>query len=173
MELLKARFTSDESLRLFQQTYIENAPPLMYEDSQRFLDMLEERGLPSVVWTYGKEPLWQEMKVRASGYTGPYEVMGDKAKGGRIAAARQENGGYVYLLNGHRYEAASVCLIDDKPESFNDLPSDCKGFLIQRARELLPSQRGSLPGEEMRVERISSLRQLGATDRRQLILISG
>lgn len=139
---------------------------VLFPDVAPFIRRLEAAGIPHMVLTYGVSELWQLCKVRASAYAGPVEILDHADKGRHIASWRDDAGVYVFedKRQGLRFEAESVCLLDDKAKAFADLPEDCTGFWVKRSEVLLPNQRGSIP--EDRVESIYGLAELAVNDRR-------
>jgi hypothetical protein len=135
-----------EKVAQFRDDFIaRKGPPLLYDDSLIFLQGLEESRMPYHLLTYGVNPKWQELKIRASGFVGDVTIMDHPRKGEAIAKWRQPDGRYGLRQGNKLYVANYVCLIDDKATAFTSLPEGSSGFLVQRSIISLPSQRGALP----------------------------
>lgn len=130
---------------------------LLYPDAQRFLDRLQNSGALHLIMTYG-EAAWQEAKLRACGLeTVPHIVTNSKRKGAAIAGWRT---GAVYEVKtdeGIELAHPHVVLTDDKAVSFEGLPADAVGYLVQRGTTVLASQAGAVPPH---VRRVSSMDQI-------------
>ncbi len=139
------RLLSESERSIFKKTFIQlGRETILYEDAQTFLEVI--KFLPHCVLTYGVSRDWQELKIQASGYTGPYKIVNTTSKGAIITSWQSPDSLYhLQQPDGTTVKAQSVCLIDDKPIAFSGLPAGAIGFLIQRHSNLLPSQRGELP----------------------------
>lgn len=137
--------------------------PLFYDDAPLFLQVLEAKNVPYMVMSYGADPEWQDLKIRASGYNGPLEITESQEKGTIIANLKTTDGKYEYKTDRYDFRADSVCLIDDKAVSFIDLPEDCSGVWLQRSQDLLIAQQGEVPA---RVQIARSLEELTVKDGR-------
>lgn len=145
----------------FREAYLDfEQMPLLYEDAALFLQVLAAAKIPFMVMSYGDDLEWQELKIRASGYAGPLRLIEHKDKGLEIATFKV---GDTYTVSGSDYSlsAASICLIDDKADSFRGLPADCTGVWLRRSEELLPSQRGNVPKHVTIASRLDELTVVG------------
>lgn len=134
----------------FRQQYQQvrqGEPELLYSDATLFLKNVRYRRMINCVLTYGANPVWQSMKIAASGYKGHVETLNHTRKGPVIASWQNNQGKYVFLGLDKRgvpravYHANQAKIVDDKTISLEDLPASCQGFYIQRAGEKrMPSQ---------------------------------
>lgn len=103
------------------------------------------------ILTYGN-PLWQKMKLTASGFNHvPRIVTEHKHKGRLIRDWQQADGTFAIPHEFGGGFASKVILIDDKAVSFADFPSAPSGghWVLDPSREL-PSQQGVVPGNVQR-----------------------
>jgi hypothetical protein len=122
---------------------------LLYSDARPYLEALDITHTPHMVLTYGTSD-WQAAKLEAAHLDSrPHMITNQKAKGHLIARWRQEG---MTLPSSYKRTGqlvvrhnTQVNLVDDKADSFEGLPSDCQGFLIERGSLKLPSQEGDLP----------------------------
>jgi hypothetical protein len=141
---------------------LADEPPVLYEDAERFLDLLQETDVPHIILTFGDNYEWQVLKLAAAGYPVGRGIMENSDKGGKIENLRSEDGKFHFRVHTGgvaRYHADSMILIDDKSIAFNSLPEDCTGFKVKRGEEL-PNQQGPVPD---RVETIESFDELTVT----------
>jgi hypothetical protein len=125
------KILTPEQLTVFQKTFVElGSPDISYPDTADFLDKIKH--IPHVIMTYGKNPVWQRMKIRAAGYKGALIITDTPSKGHLIA--QNQASGIISLEIGSKssLSAKTAILIDDKPDAFIGLPPTCSGFLIQR-----------------------------------------
>ncbi|GAC1370141.1 MAG: hypothetical protein NVSMB39_2690 [Candidatus Saccharimonadales bacterium] len=150
-----------------EQFVAANEPPILYEDASEFLDMLQERDVPHVILTYGANPEWQSLKLRASGYEAGRMIMPHSDKGQEMVNLKGADGMYDFGADdGSSYRAETLMLIDDKAKSFASLPDDCSGILLQRGEALL-SQQGEVPAQ---VRTVNSLRELTVDDAGRVVI---
>jgi hypothetical protein len=113
------------------------------------------------------------MKVRAAGYIGPLLIVGDASKGREIDSWREPQHGWYDVTaedaagRPHHLQAKSAVLLDDKAKAFQNIPSNCRGFWLQRSEEMLASQRGEVPSS---VAIIHSLNVLGFRGGQMVVL---
>ncbi len=150
---------SQQQLETFYAQFLTEGPPILYPDAKRLLDSLTQSGVPYHVLTYGVNHKWQELKLYASGYRGSYLVMSTTHKGREIAGWQKQ--GETFSLQdtqrNAKFVAPSVCLIDDKALSFQELPAGCTGYLLQRPGSSMRSQQGAVTSA---IQVISSLNEL-------------
>lgn len=100
--------------------------------------------------SYGN-PLWQSIKMRASGVdTVPTLITGHKRKGEIIGSWQQDDATFlvpsVLSVSSEPIVAKSVILLDDKAVAFAGLPEEARGYWVQPfSGVLLPSQMGEIP----------------------------
>ncbi len=88
----------------------------------------------------------------------PYAIVDETCKGSLIAESRLLDGTFVMTGdNGLTVHGERVVLGEDKALGIAGLPNDCGAFWIQRGKNLLASQCGSVPPQTMI---ISSLDQV-------------
>lgn len=147
----------DEAYAAFKEHFLTaEGPAIMYDDAVRLLERFDEAEMPYAVMTYGVNAEWQALKVAASGYKGRVIIMDHTDKGTDMSAMRNEDGVYELSVGEDesvRVRADSLCLVDDKAQSFRSLSEDNTGFMVVRG-ELKPSQQGALPEN---VQTITSL----------------
>lgn len=144
-----------EAREQFRRAYEDNAPgiPLLYPDSESYLAILNQApAVPNFTLTYGNQA-WQELKTRTSRIPGHIEVTSRKKKGPVLESMRSEDGTFQLVAADEAnrpvaiVHAASMLLVDDKPTSFDGLPDDCSGVLIDRGEGRRKSQEGTIdPG---------------------------
>lgn len=148
-----------DSLSGLYDVFSRTAEPgeLLYPDAQRFLGRLQNSGALQLILTYG-EVAWQEAKLRACGLgTVPHIVTNSKRKGVAIAGWRTDTVYEVTTDEGIELMHPQVVLTDDKAVSFEGLPTDAVGYLVQRGSTVLASQAGTVPAH---VRRINSMDQI-------------
>jgi hypothetical protein len=149
-----------------------DGPALLYEDSIRFLDMLEQAKIPHIVLTYGSNFDWQRLKLAATGQKVGFSLMTHPDKALVVRGMRAADSAFHFsVVSGTQanYRAKTVVLIDDKSVAFRGLPEDCGGFKVRRTEEL-PAQRGEVPD---RVKIISTFDELTINEHGQLQLGNG
>jgi hypothetical protein len=145
----------EDSYESFCRNFIfRQGPQILYPDAQRFLSILQYVDVPHVVMTYGVNPEWQQLKLKASGYAMGYTITDTPDKGASLMALRSTNyngepGTFNMYVAAHgraKYRADTLTFIDDKASAFANFPKDTKykGFWLQRG-ELLSSQAGDVP----------------------------
>jgi hypothetical protein len=84
------------------------------------------------ILTYGS-PLDQRMKIRAVPQLKgvPYLLTQELRKGAQIEAWRRQDGLYRIPDELGGGCATHIVLVDDKPVSFEGLPVDCRGYLVE------------------------------------------
>jgi hypothetical protein len=118
---------------------------LLYDDAVPFITRLDEAGIPNLILTKGSET-WQTAKLLAAGmYSRPHFITPVAAKGELITTWRTREGYQVASSAGKLLVARSVILVDDKLESFEGLPDDCAGFLIDRSKVVTDMHLLNLP----------------------------
>jgi len=165
LSLVRTMLGDDAHYDAFMRQY-KKLPghPVLYEDAARFLLTLESAHIPNTVATYGVSREWQEAKLIASGYKGTYDILKTPDKAALIRSWQNEAGLFEFRdSETSGWIAVSVCLIDDKASAFANLPEGVRGYLVQRDRQQLESQRGEV---SERVERINSLAQLAVVNGR-------
>lgn len=142
-------------------------PDLLYPDAQPFLNTLKEKVLPHCIMTYGVNPEWQRLKIAGTPYEGFVDILSHSDKGKVLKTWRGQDG--VYRFTGYdangaplvRYEAEHLMLVDDKPQSLQDLPPNCQGVYLRRTGEKrLPSQIAAEDYLDSSVTTIGSLGEL-------------
>lgn len=162
---------NEDSYRSFCRNFISaDGPEVLYPDAQRFLLALQYADVPHIIMTYGANPEWQQLKLRASGYAVGYIITDTPDKGASLMALRSTTGTgepgtfnmYVAAHGCAKYYAEKLTFIDDKATAFANFPEDdrYKGFWLQRDT-LLESQKGSIPRN---VEIIHTLDELIITE---------
>ena len=101
--------------------------------AEELLDMLSVRGDHYGILTFGGEQ-WQTLKINVAGLGHvPYMIVTNKAKGRLIASWQQPDGSFIIptpLAGGRSMLAKRVVLIDDKPLSFEGIPSEVIGICV-------------------------------------------
>lgn len=144
---------------IFEQTLLHFTDPdqrqkLFMPGAEEFLGQLQESGVfarrEAGFLTWGSEPL-QRLKLACAGLSNlPVIYTQDRAKGVTLNDAYNVGRGVYELTldDGDKVSAPYVILVDDKAPSFDGYPaSNAHGFWMQftRKKDLLPSQRGSVP----------------------------
>ena len=136
--------TVDEIREQFAQNFQQDK--MLYDDALPLLARLDHNRIPSLIITYGAFE-WQYAKLQATGLDKrPHLITNHKNKGEVIDGWRRQSSYYgVETTSGAYLLAPTVKLIDDKADSFEGLPADCSGHLIERPGETrLASQQGLL-----------------------------
>lgn len=152
--------------RIYRQFFLSSSTEelLFYDDAVHLFDRLKQAGKPHLLMTYGTED-WQRLKVESSGYSGGVLITPTQKKSDYMRAMRHDDPDSPYRFKASMtldvtYTIAKhLCLIDDKPKAFDDLPEDCRGFCIRREgmAPLTLEERERLPD---RVQVIQSLDEL-------------
>ncbi|MEP7166421.1 MAG: hypothetical protein ABI758_00400 [Candidatus Woesebacteria bacterium] len=160
LRYVKQKLSTDTYGQFREHFVYASTPAILYPDAPAFLETV--KNVPHCVLTYGVNAEWQELKIAASGYTGPFTVTAAAKKGKMLSTWKNADNEYVLQReNGIQVSAPSLCLIDDKASAFEGLGTDCSGFLLQREGFLLASQRGEIPAG---VTVIRSLSELAIVD---------
>jgi len=132
----------------------------LYDDALPFLDRINDQsGHIAMLLTYGSVD-WQTAKLLASGLGSQlYIVTNETHKGHLISEWKMEDGRYkTVTASGVIVIANSITLVDDKANSFLDLPDDCNGWLVRRPGiKVLPSQAGPVPPNTKSVGSLKSI----------------
>lgn len=152
--------------RIYRQFFLnsDSEELLFYDDAVHFFDRVKRGNKPHFLMTYGTED-WQRLKVESSGYSGGVLITPTAKKSDYMRAMRHDDPESPYcfkadMVHSVTYTVAQqLCLIDDKPKAFDDMPEDCRGFCIRRPdlTPLTPEERDRLPSS---VEVISTLDEL-------------
>lgn len=111
--------------------------PILYGDAVRFLRRLARKGLGYTVLTYGLNPEWQGLKLKASGCGGTGIIIDTKYKSLYLAKRRNPKG-YFELDNGDHHLVREVLLVDDNPLAFmssdnsSEMTAGVRGYLVNR-----------------------------------------
>ncbi|HUD05348.1 MAG TPA: hypothetical protein VMR18_00290 [Candidatus Saccharimonadales bacterium] len=140
-------FGSADLLGAIEARFIEHCrdDPITYEDTEPFLDYLDEdASMVQLILTMG-DLGWQAAKLRAANlYERPYIITDRRDKGTIIGSWQTASGLYAPPVIGETI--LRVMLGDDKASSFEGLPANCPGYLLHRPTERrLASQEGSVP----------------------------
>jgi FMN phosphatase YigB (HAD superfamily) len=131
---------------------------MLLQGATELLEWLESNNKDFGILTYGN-PLWQRMKLTASGFKYvPHIITEYKEKGRFIRHWQQSDQTYLVPkeLGGSRVE--NIVMIDDKADSFIEFPdSPSRGYWVLDPTNELPAQQGSVPSN---VERYSNLLDL-------------
>jgi hypothetical protein len=152
----------------FGQEFLARSEPLTaYPDTLALLDSLDEAEAPWVVPTYGVDPLWQGMKAAAFDPRPKYvEILPNSKKGPHIERWRGPDGTFDFIGTDETgaptaiYHAEAVVLVDDKLASHYNLPTDCRGMLLQRPEEARLKSQGGIVPEEL-AGRLTVIENLG------------
>lgn len=142
--------------------FIKDLPAVdvMLPGASRLLEAFDRQGCRYGILTYGS-PLWQELKIRASGLDEVKRIITTRKEKGRIVAEWQSGGGVFVLppeFGGGVVQ--SIVLIDDKAVSFEGFPgAPSYGFHVVGEGLGLRAQRGSVPGN---VQRLTGLQKVAA-----------
>lgn len=150
----------DEHWRELSDRFAEesSAGDMMLPGAARLLEALGGQKCRYGILTYGS-PLWQGLKIRASGlHEVPRIITTHKEKGRTIAAWRLNGDEFALPPEFGGGVVQSIVLIDDKAVSFDGFPgAPSHGFHVVSSELGLPAQRGSVPGN---VQRLTSLHEV-------------
>ncbi len=155
---LQKQGASTEELDTLAGTLGENTKGIdyLYPDTQPFIDALDKLKIPHLTVTYGSV-LTQLPKLRATGLDQrPYLITAVKQKGELAQTWRTERGYTVAAAAGQIITAETGVLVDDKAKSFDGLPADWTGFLVQR-KAPKASQLGSVPEQVKTVPNLAAI----------------
>lgn len=142
----------------FCETFVLDDTPLLYSDTEPFLDSLDQARQPHFIVTYGVDPDWQRLKLAAAFKERPigYTVMPHPNKSDHIMSLRNTEGRFdVLVADTMAIQGLSrAVLIDDKAVSFTGLPTDCRGYWLQRG-PLIERQMGEVPANVHVVTRLA------------------
>lgn len=146
-----------------QQQFIRESHSLnmLLPGATELLDFLETRGEYCGILTYGN-PLWQHLKLRASGF-GHVKciVTTNKRKGVLISSWQQGNGNFVLPGAFGGGEAGRIVLIDDKAASFDGFPGEpSHGYQVLDRATALPAQLGDVPSNVTHVSTLQAVIEL-------------
>jgi hypothetical protein len=165
LKYVKAALTQ-EQMESFEYEFIHaEGESLVYDDVMPFMQMLDDNAIPYAVLTHGVSKEWQELKIKASGYRGPYRIIDHREKAKEIADLQAPDASYLFSsLYEHSPQsdhekiiANTICLIDDKAVAFNDLPPSCMGYLLVRGEKRQKSQQGKIPWNTVRISSFGNL----------------
>jgi hypothetical protein len=143
---------SDEAYQMFCARYAANETgiDLLYPDARRYLNELNrDFAVPNNTLTYGNRD-WQLAKTSAARVPGHVEITSRKHKGPVIEEMRGPEGTFDFAATTTDNKLVAIIharkaiLIDDKPTSFEDLPEDCSGILMDRLEGTKQSKVGSV-----------------------------
>jgi len=162
LPLLREELGNDDNkMKEFKRRFVESKdPPILYEDVNPFLGMLDQNNMIYCVLTYGVSKEWQEWKIESSGYSGRSVTIDHEDKGAEVARWQTADG--TYEITDDEYEiirASSVCIIDDKKKAFKSLPENSTGYWLQRPDATESSKAGELP-DARDIKEIHSLNEL-------------
>lgn len=143
-----------------EKRFIHESRALNYllPGASELLEWLEARGKRYGILTYG-DPLWQRIKLTAAGFKHVrHIIMEQKEKGMFISKWQQTDGAFRLPDAFGRGEADSIILIDDKAVSFDHFPAaPSRGFWVLDPSHELPSQRGDVPENVVRVHSLNDV----------------
>lgn len=120
---------------------------MLLPGAAELLQTLHERYARYGILTYGN-PLWQHLKLTASGFNHIHRIVLEKKEKGKLVASWQQADGSFKLP--HEFgggTARRIVMIDDKAVSFDGFPAlPSKGYYVVDLAQALPSQRGEVPG---------------------------
>lgn len=143
-----------------EKQYIHESRSLNYllPGAADVLERLAAHGKRYGILTYGN-PLWQHIKLTASGFNHVRHIILEQKEKGRLIASWQRDDGSFRLPDAFGGGWADfIVLIDDKAVSFAEFPSSpsCGYWVLDPAHEL-PSQQGSVPDNVTRLAHLSSV----------------
>jgi hypothetical protein len=156
VEALQSLLSPEKLQELFDE-FIERAlaQDTLCPGASELLKSLEQNKRTFGIVSYGN-PLWQTIKMKASGVdTLPALITDHKRKGEIIASWQQGDKTFlipsIFSADGVSIQAKTVVLIDDKAVAFGDLPDEARGYWVQSLSGIiLPSQTGDIP-ENVRI----------------------
>jgi len=164
LQYVKEALTASQ-MKDFEHAFIHaEGEPLVYDDVIPFMRMLDDNDIPYAVLTHGVSREWQELKLKASGYSGPYKIIEHREKAKEIAKLQSSDG--IYLFSSlysqspdpsETIRANTLCLIDDKAVSFTGLPASCMGYLLVRGEKRQKSQQGKIPWNTVPIRSLGNL----------------
>jgi hypothetical protein len=136
-----------------QQAFIREAQRIddvLEPYAAELLQLLNDKQLPYGIITFGSEA-WQLAKIEAAGLLDvPHLVTRIKEKGQLLTGWKHSENTFIIPPAMTRdftpLTVDSIIFLDDKAVSFNDMPTRVRGVFVKSpTRELLDSQRGTLP----------------------------
>lgn len=150
LDYLKSQSLID-GVENFRNVFLKNSKTedLLYPDAREFINKIITNDEPVMILTYG-ETEWQMLKLQAAGLLQvPAVITDNKEKGTWFTKRLMKNG--LYNIE-HIGEAENISFIDDKLISFNNLPTNIKGYWINRN-----SESDKVPNN---IQKIASLREI-------------
>jgi hypothetical protein len=139
---IKALLDQESYERFCRNFIFQPGPEILYPDAKRFLSLLQYADVPHIIMTYGVNPEWQQLKLKASGYPMGYTVTDTPDKSASLVALRSMTPTgqpstfdmYVAAHGQAKYHADTLTFIDDKGAAFANFPQDdsYKGFWLRR-----------------------------------------
>ena len=152
--LYQNNLVDDELYQRVAAAYLRRAkaaPVSMLEPGAGvFLERLHNANHSCGILSYGDER-WQRLKIAASGLERMSAMITDEKSKGRLIALWYDDARGVFdvpsgITMHHKTPYGEVVLVDDKAVAFDGLPSAARGYWLQSHKTLLPSQKGSVPG---------------------------
>lgn len=144
---LATQGASDQWEKLEKQ-FIHEARSLnmLLPGANELLDFFEVRGDSYGILTYGN-PLWQHLKLTASGFNHVRRIVTtDKHKGMLISCWQRDDGLFHLPAEFGGGEVVRIVLIDDKAASFDGFPVEpSQGYQPLDYATALPAQLGDVP----------------------------
>lgn len=143
-----------------EKQYIHESRSLNYllPGAAELLEWLAANGKRYGILTYGN-PLWQRIKLTASGFNHVRHIILEQKEKGRLIASWQRDDGAFRLPEAFGGGWADyIVLIDDKAVSFAEFPSaPSYGYWVLDPAHELPSQQGDVPDTVTRLTNLSSV----------------
>lgn len=124
---------------------------LLLPGAHDLLTLLQERGLPHGIITYGVEEAWQLTKLELAGLLNiPYLVTHIEAKGELLTGWKRKDGLFLVppalTADFISLSVKQIIFLDDKAKSFRGIPAGVRGVHIEApGGNKLPAQQGDLP----------------------------
>lgn len=141
-----------KSWQKIQQLFIREAKTqdMLEPYAAELFRTLEKKHLLYGIITYGGEA-WQLAKIEAAGLLHVPHLVTHTVEKGRLLAGWKHKSDIFTIPSALTYdfrplEVSLIVFLDDKARSFVDIPDGVRGVFVRSpTRELLPSQRGTLP----------------------------
>ncbi len=114
--------------------------------AKALLEYIATNGYDVRIVSYG-EPVWQELKLRASGLADsvPFLIVPNPSKSATVLEWRQDDGTFIVPGAEQPRPYDEVVIVDDKARAFGVWDEGLVGYWVNSGGELLPSQQGEVP----------------------------
>ena len=108
---------------------------LLFDDSPEFIARLKSKKIDHIILTYGIDDEWQILKIEAAGLSSiPVVIIKDRYKSRVINS--WYSGGRFKPDSSELATYDNCVVVDDRIIAFDELPDNCRGYLLDRAGKI-------------------------------------